>query len=97
MLNPNITNHRYKQTIYELNSGYWYFAVRSGTSKGVPNGDIDLKKKKMNNFLIITFYIQLILIFFLMFKLAVLYEQYILINYSKINAYTSYVLVKILI
>lgn len=41
MLNPNITNHRYKQTIYELNSGYWYFAVRSGTSKGVPNGDID--------------------------------------------------------
>lgn len=46
MLNLNITNHRYKQTIYELNSGYWYFAVRSGTSKGVPNGDIDFKKKK---------------------------------------------------
>lgn len=53
MLNPNITNHRYmyKQTIYELNSGYWYFAVRSGTSKGVPNGDIDffLKNEQLFN------------------------------------------------
>lgn len=45
MLNLNITNHRYKQTIYEINSGYWYFAVRSGTSKGVSNGDRDLFKK----------------------------------------------------
>lgn len=32
--------------------------------------------------------------FFKMFKLAVLYEKYILIYYFKINAYKSYVLVK---
>lgn len=45
MLNLIFTNHRYTQTIYELNSGYWYFAVRIGTSKGVPNGDKDLFTK----------------------------------------------------
>lgn len=45
MLNLINTNRRYTQTIYELNSGYWYFAVRSGTSKGVPNGDRDLFTK----------------------------------------------------
>lgn len=45
MLNLNIINYRYKQIIYEINLGYWYFVVWSGISKGVLNGDRDFFKK----------------------------------------------------